>query len=216
MKQIEDNIEDEEDYKEDYEEDYEEQPSFGETLCINIAPPIKQFLINYLGDALNDAPAQTFRAIEQLIKDNILLFANQIPEDLYRYRTITDSNKWDDALADFKRNEDAVFPWPQKEKWYNIPDNEDEEDDADNDELPAEAKKVIIAVDKFLDDHNKFKTFMQQSCPIIIKEIQQYVEKCAVFDLTILSAEGYIAVQTTITMLAETLAEDLHAVTAEL
>jgi hypothetical protein len=208
MQQIEDNFED--------DEEYEEEPSFGEKLYSNMASPIKQFLINYLGDALNNAPAQTFRDIEQVIKDDILLHAVMIPEYLYQYRTITDSNKWNDALDNFKRDDKTVFPWPQEEQWYNNRGNENNDDDADNDDLPAEAKNVIDAANDFLDDHQKFKTFMQQCCAVIIKETQLYLEKTAVFDLTILSADGYIAVQNAINMLAETLAEDLHAVTAEL
>jgi hypothetical protein len=209
MQQIEDNFED--------DEAYEEAPSFRESLYNNIASPIKQFLINYLGDALNNAPAQTFRDIEQVIKDDILLHAVMIPDYLYRYRTITDSDKWDEALDNFKRDDKTVFLWPQEEQWYNSRDNEDNDndEDADND-LPAEAKNVIDAANDFLDDHQKFKTFMQQCCAVIIKETQLYLEKTAVFDLTILSADGYIAVQNAINMLAETLAEDLHAVTEKL
>lgn len=198
------------------DEDYEEAPDFRESLYNNIASPIKQFLINYLGDALNNAPAQTFRDIEQVIKDDILLHAVMIPEYLYKYRTITDSNKWDEALDNFKRNDQTVFAWPHEEQWYNRPGNDDDDDDGDYDDLPAEAKNIMDAANDLLDDHQKFKTFMQQCCTVLIKETQLYLEKTAVFDLSILSADGYIAVQNAINMLAETLAEDLHAVTEEL
>lgn len=209
MQQTEDNFEDFED-----DEDYEEEPSFTESLYNKLASPIKLFLINYLGDALNDAPAQTFRDIEKAIKDDILQYAEIIPDYLYQYRTITDSNKWDEAFDNFKREDKTVFPWPQYEQWYNKLGEEDNDDD--NDDLPDETKNVIDAAADLLDDHQKFKTFMQQCCAVIIQETQLYLEKTAVFDLTILSVDGYIAVQDAINMLAETLAEDLHAITAEL
>ncbi len=208
MQQTEDHVED--------NENYEEAPSFSESLYNKLASPIKQFLINYLGDALNDAPAQTFRDIEKAIKDDILLHAEIIPEYLYQYRTITDSNKWDEALDNFKREDKTVFPWPNDEQWYNNLGNEDNDDDNDSYDLPGEAKNVIDAADDLLDDHQKFKTFMQQCCAVIIQVTQLYLEKTAAFDLMILSADGYIAIQDAINLLAETLAEDLHAVTAEL
>ena len=208
MQQTEDNFED--------DEDYEEAPSFSESLYNKLASPIKQFLINYLGDALNDAPAQTFRDIEQVIKDDILLYAEIIPDYLYQYRTITDSKKWDEALDNFKREDKTVFPWPQNEQWYNNLGDEDIDDDNDIDDLPAEAENVVDAANDLLDDHQNFTTFMQQCCAVIIQETQLYLEKAAAFDLTMLSADGYIAVQDAINMLAETLAEDLHAITAEL
>lgn len=208
MQHTEDNFED--------NEDYEEAPSFTESLYNKLASPIKQFLINYLGDALNDAPAQTFRDIEKVIKDDILQYAEIIPDYLYQYRTITDSNKWDEALDNFKREDKTVFTWPQNEQWYNKLGDEDNDDDDDIDDLPVEAKNVIDAANDLLDDHQKFKTFMQQCCAVIIQETQLYLEKTSAFDLTILSADGYIAVQDAINMLAETLAEDLHAITADL
>lgn len=194
------------------EEYLEEAPSFRESLYNHLASPIKQFLIDHLGDALNNAPGQTFRDIEQVIKNDISLGV-MIPEHLYHYRTITDSDQWENAFENFKRDANAVFPWPTDEQWYNkTGEDEDGEADADESDLPADAQKIIDAADAMLDDHKKFKAFMQQCCAIIISETQLYLQKTAVFDLTILSAEGYVVLQDTTNLLAETLAEDLYAI----
>ena len=57
---------------------------------------------------------------------------------------------------------------------------------------------------------------MQPCCSLIIKETQLYLEKNAVFDLTILTPEGFIVLQNAISFLAETLAEDLQAIISDM
>lgn len=207
----------EDDFESEEMED-EDSPSFGEGLYHQIAAPIKQFLTNYFGDRLNDAPAQTFRDIEDQLKTDIILYATMIPEHLYHYRSITDYDEWDKACDAFVWDKNAVYPWPVLEKWYNLPDNEEDEpmDEDEYEDLPADAKRVIDAADKLLDHHANFKGFMQPCCEVIIKETQKNLAISAAFDLSILSAEGYIALQQTINMLAEVVAENLHAITSEL
>ena len=62
------------------DDDWEDVPSFGEELYNYICSPVKQFLINYYGEALNNASAQTFRDIETQIKEDVLLHADFLPE----------------------------------------------------------------------------------------------------------------------------------------
>jgi hypothetical protein len=210
MPEIEDNFDD--------DDIYEEAPSFVEILSDAISGPIKQFLINYFGDKLNDAPAQTFRDIEQQIKDGILYYGFSIPDHLYRHRTITNYDEWDKAYDDYVWDKNAVYPWPAVEQWYNRPDREEEDpmDDEEYDDLPDDAKRAIDAVDNLLDGHANFKGFMQPCCEVITRETQIYLEKNAAFDLSILSADGYTQLRVAINTLAEVIAENLHAITADL
>jgi hypothetical protein len=76
------------------DDDWEDIPSFGEELYNSIGSSIKQFLINYYGEVLNNASAQTFRDIEAQIKEDILINADLIPDFLYHNRTIKDSKAW--------------------------------------------------------------------------------------------------------------------------
>jgi hypothetical protein len=207
-----------EDVFEEADENYEDLPSFAENLYAVIAVPIKQFLVAHFGDRLNDAPAQTFRDIEQQIKEDIVLYGFSIPDVLYRHRTITDYDEWDKAFDNFVWDKNAVYPWPPVEQWYTMPDN-DEEDPITDDEyadLPAKAQAAIDAADNLLDHHANFKGFMKPCCEVVVRETQIYLEKNAAFDLSILSADGYAQLQLTINTLAEVIAENLHAITAEL
>lgn len=215
-----DNVPEREEFDDD---DFEPLGSFGDDLHKAIASPIKQFLINYLGEALNNADPETFLAIEEVIKEDIRDQAESIPDLLYLHRTILDSDEWDKAFDNFKPPKDAVYPWPELESWYNRPDGEleedgyeDEEDEEDPEEMPEEAKKIIDHVDDMLARHLDFKTFLRECTPVIIRETRLYLEKNASFDLAILSEEGFLAVETAITQMAEILAENLHAQVADL
>ena len=201
---IEDDFEDDDDY---------EFPSFTGQLYDHLSPAIKQFLINYFAERLVNAEAQILRDIEQVIKDDIRLNASQIPDYLYRHRTIS-HDEFDDALDNFKRDANLKFNWPQEDYWYDRPDEDTDEDDGID--YPEQAKKIIDAANKLLEDHNNFKRFMQPCCSLIIKETQLYLEKNAVFDLTILTPEGFIVLQNAISFLAETLAEDLQAIISDM
>lgn len=200
----------------DDEDDYEEEPSFAEGLYEHLAPLVKEFLIDHLGEALNNAPAQTFRDIEQLIEEDILLYAETIPDHLYRHRTIKDESEWDDAYSTFKQDATAMFPWPAgDERWYNRVED-DEEEDTEEVDLPEDAQKIVDAADKLLDGHKHFKGFMQGCCAVIIPGTKLYLQNNAAFDLAILSGEGYITVQNSINILAERLGEDLYTVVQDL
>lgn len=201
---------------EDGFEDDDTAPSLSEDMYRNIAPPVKEFLINYYGEAFYNSPAQTFRDIERLLKDDILLFAALIPGYLYRNRTITNSDQWEDAWEHFSMEAHTVFSWPGNDQWYNRKDEAEDDMDLDEDDLPVKAKNIIEAAGKLLDYHQKFKAFMHPCCAVIITAIQLYLEKNAAFDLSILSTDGYVAINNEITGLAENLAEDLYAVTEAL
>lgn len=204
MAEIKDNFEDDDDY---------ETPSFTDQLYNHLSPVVKQFLINYFAERLVNAEAQILRDIEQVIKDDIRYHACQIPDYLYNHRTIS-HDKFDDALDNFKRDANLKFNWPQEDYWYDRPDEDTDEDEGID--YPGQARKMIDAANKLLEDHNNFKRFMRPCCCLIIKETQLYLEKNAVFDLTILSQEGFIVIQDAISLLAEVLAEDLHTITADI
>lgn len=199
--------------EEDFEEDNDEYEtaSFRKQLYNHLTPKVKQFLIDHFNERLINAEANIFRDIEQTIKTDILLHAVIIPDLLYRHRTITDNDEFDNALNNFKRQPGIQFHWPENDHWYDQPNEESDDDDLTD--MDEDARLIIGAANKILEDNNNFKEFMQPCCYLVIKETQLYLERVAVFDLTILSPEGFNAVQDAILVLAETLAEDLYSIT---
>jgi hypothetical protein len=218
MAELEDDIED--DFEDD--DDWEEEPSFGEELYDYLNAPVKQFLINYYGEKLNNASAQTFRDIETQIKDDVLLNADILPDFLYKYRTIADREEWNKALANYKFSSTAIVAWPTKENWYDKPieDDDDEEgDEIDESELTEDqkkAKEIIKAADSMLSEHAIFADFVKKCCTVIISNTQMFLQTNAAFDLSVLSTEGFEQIQQHITFMAEELAENLYAITEEL
>jgi len=209
----------EDNFDEEEDDEYEPRRTFGDDLYDGIASPIKAFLINYLGDALNNPEPETFRAIEEVLKEEIWVHADSIPDILYRYRTIRDIDEWDKAIDNFTPNKDAVYTWPELENWYHQPDDEedeDDEDDMDNPEMPEEAKRAIELVDEMVDTHQKFKAFMRACTDVITRETRSFLEKNASFDLSILSEEGFLELQQRINIMAEIVSEDLYAEVAGL
>jgi hypothetical protein len=201
------------------DEDWEDAPSFGEQLYNSISPTVKQFLIDHYGEELNNASPQTFLDIEAQIKEDIFLHADFLPHYLRLNRTITDAKEWETAFQNFKPGNVEVT-WPTLETWYDQSVEDDTDDEyIDSDELTPDqeqAKKIMDAADELLDHHALFADFVKKACRLIITEVQQYLQKNAAFDLSILSPEGFIQVQQCIGFMAGDLAENLFAITEEL
>lgn len=218
MAELDDNIEDDLD-----DDDWEPEPPFSEELYNYLCSPVKQFLVNYYGEALNNASAQTFRDIETQIKESIFLEADILPGYLYQYRTITDSKEWEKALQNYKFSSTAVVAWPAKEQWYDRPldDDEEEEEDMEIDESELtddqeKAEDIIKAADNMLNEHAQFADFVKKCCTVIISNTQTYLQTNAAFDLAVLSPEGFEKVQDHIALMAQELSDSLYGITEEL
>lgn len=196
-------------------DNWEDTLPFSYGLYKILAPHIKQFLVNYLGAALTNAEAQTFRDIEQVIKENIYLYADMIPDHLYRNRTIKDVDKWEEAFDNYVHDPTIVFPWPpDEEPWRIVPEDEDDEDEELD--LPEQAQKIVDAADTFISGHNQFAAFMNGCSQVITRETKLYLETDSPFDLVTLTPEGYITVADRINSLAEDIAENLYTVVANI
>lgn len=202
----------------DFEDDGEEILFFHDYLYLYLAPHIKQFLLNYFGDALTNAEAETFRNIEEVIKDGITSNGDMIAHYFYIHRPIKDIDKWDDAVDAYVHDPAIPFNWPvPEEKWYNRYAKEEEEEEEEEEvELPEEAQKIVDLVDDMQSNTKKMATFIDACCEVIVTKTKVYLETGSAYNLVHLSEEGYQQVFGSMRFMAEITAEGLYDVVAEL
>jgi hypothetical protein len=201
------------------DEEYEDEGSFRELMHDALAPVIKQFLSAYYGEPFYNLNAETYLEIEKTIRADFI-FASEIPDILWRYRTITDPDEFDNALANFIPPKTS-FVWPMNEHWFDRDYSNEEDDDEDDfleDSDPVDlsdteirAKKIINLADEITSNTQRFAHFMKSGYDITIKAAQLFLERNASFDLSILSPEGFEKLQNELDMLVETILEDLEA-----
>ena len=199
------------------DDDYEDEKYFDELMQESLSPKVKKFLNEYYGDRFYNLEAETYREIDKTIKADFT-FADEIPNILYRYRTITDEDEFDKALDNFVPSGKPVV-WKKNKNWFDSDFNEEEDDedifleDSDPVDLTEEqrkAKELIEHVDDMLDFTKGFAHFMRSGQNVIMREAQLFIENRASFDLSILSPEGFEELQSQLDILVETLLEDLH------
>ncbi|HBX51553.1 MAG: hypothetical protein A2275_04955 [Bacteroidetes bacterium RIFOXYA12_FULL_35_11] len=207
---------------EELDDEFEDEISFSEQLYTAISPKIKQFLVEYYGDNFHNLKSETYLEIETLIEDDILLFASEIPDILYRNRTITDEDKFDEALDNFVPD-NIPINWPVIENWFDRDFKEEEEEDTfledsnpiDLTEDQKKAKEIVELANEMTENTQSFAHFMKSGYEIVIKEVQLFLKNNASFDLSILSPDGFIALQTHLDLLVSTLLEDLNTLLYE-
>ncbi len=198
-------------------DEFEDGISFKESLYGAMAPKVKQFLAEYFGDSFLNLNPETYMEIEALIKEDILLYADEIPDILYRYRTITDDDLFDEALDNFVPVQ-APIKWPAIENWFDRDFKKEDDDDTfledsapiDLTEEQKKAKDIINIANDITDNTQNFADFMKSAYEIIMKETQLFIENNASFDLSILSADGFVELQERLNLLVSILSEDLH------
>lgn len=201
------------------DDEFEDEISFNEQLYKAISPKIKQFLVEYYGNNFYNLQSETYLEIETLIEDNILLFGSEIPDILYRNRTITNEDEFDKALDNFVPD-NIPFNWPLLENRFDRDFKEDEDEDTfledsnpiDLTQDQRKAKEIVELANEMNENTQNFAHFMKSGYKIVIIEIQLFLKNNASFDLSILSHDGFIALQSHIDMLASTLLEDLYEI----
>jgi hypothetical protein len=188
----------------------EEFDCFSTQMHQAMAPTIKKFLVDYFGARMYNLEAETYREIDEIIKD-AFIFGCDIVNHLHIYRTIKDEHLWEEAFNNFKRK-DAKFNWQKMPQWcdreYANDDDDKFQEGIFESELTEEqkiAKELVEGVDKMISFQNGFSDFMKQGCELIISGMQKFIEENASFDLTFLSPDGYEQVQ-----------EDLEEIAASL
>lgn len=207
---------------EELDEEFEDEISFSERLYKAISPKIKQFLVNYYGNNFLNLQPETYLEIEKIIKDDIHYLADDIPGVLYRYRTITDDDKFDEAIDSFVPDNKPIN-WSVSKNWFDRDFSNNEDDDTfleDSDPIDLtddqkRAKKIINLVDEMTNDTQNFAHFMKSGYEIAVKEVQLFLVNNASFDLFILSSEGFTELQNDIDLLISTLLEDLYSLMPE-
>ena len=205
-------------------EDHEDNEMFFEDLMREaLSPKIKQFLNDYFGERIYNLKSETYLQIEKTIREDFILAA-QIPEVLYLHRTIKDPDEFDEALANFVPSQTFII-WPENKHWFDqdFSDDDDNDDDDDDtfleDSSPSDltpeqlmAKEIINIADEIANESRNMAHFMKSGYEIIIKQAQIFLEENALFDLAILSPEGFEELDEEMNLLIETILENLEAI----
>lgn len=186
----------------------------------SMAPIIKKFLVDYFGARMYNLEAETYREIDEIIKD-AFIFGEDIPLHLNTHRTIKDEDLREEAYANFN-HVDAKFVWQKIRQWcdreYANDDDDKFQEGIFESELTEEqkiAKELIEGVDKMINFPIGFSAFIKQGCELIIPIMQKFMEDTVSFDLSILSPEGYELVQNDLEEIATYLFDRLDFLSPE-
>ena len=187
-------------------------------------PVIKTFLSSYFGERLLHLEPEAYSNIEAAIKNNIHYTADSIPDILYNHCTIKDSEEWDKALENFKKD-NLPIPWHDAEQWFDGKfcfDNKDEDDDEETlledayefelTEDQKKAKEAIEIVDAIVNDAQNLTIFMRTGFPVLKAATRQFLIDRCIFDLKHLSHEGFIDLQNRTDMMNEMIFENIHGI----
>ncbi len=199
-----------------------EEESFEYAAYQKIAPAIKTFLSSYLGEKLLHLEPKAYSYIESAIKRNIYYQANLLPDILYNHCTIKDSDEWDKAFDNFINNK-LPIPWHDTKQWFDrdfcFDSNDEEEEtflenayDFELNEEQKKAKKAVDVADSILNNTQNRTIFMRAGFPVLNAATRQFLIDTSIFDLKILSDDGFIELQKQIDMMNEMILEDLHAI----
>lgn len=198
--------------------------SYGNEMYTALSKCVKQFLVDYFGDRFYNLESETYRALDAIIKKDLEIYGNSIPDIFYRYRTITDPYLWGHALNKFEIA-GKHFPWPKTPQWFdNTGINEEENDDdalwgnifeLEMTEEQKMARLLFESLKEMANFHIAFSNFMRQGCGMLVTATQHFIEKTAEFELSILSPEGFLALQTYIEMIADSIFDKLYGLMAD-
>lgn len=195
-----------------------EEGSFEYETYQKIAPALKTFLSAYLGDKLLYLEPESYSAIEYAIIKNIHYNACDLPDILYKHRTIKDEDEWEMALANFKAY-NTKLPWPVTQNWFDRDFRSDDDEDTfledaysfELNEDQQKAKNIVKVADHIINDTQNFALFMRAGYLALNTATRQFLIDYAIFDLTILSNDGFIALQNKIDMMNEDILEEVFA-----
>jgi len=146
-------------------------------------------------------------------------FASNMPDTLYNHRTIKDTDEWDKAFDNFKiTNIHIASPDTPHgfDRDFGATDDEDtfleDAHDFDLTDTERQAKRIVEAADELIDYAQNFALFMRAGYQALNPVARKFLEENAIFDLSILSVDGFIALQKQIDMLIEILLENLFAI----
>jgi hypothetical protein len=206
----------------EFEEDVDYGFSFDQIFCDAISAKTKQFLFEYCGESFLNLEPETYLEIAKAIEEKTKMFGSSIPDILYQYRTIRDSDKFDEALENFVPDHKPI-KWYVTDNWFNrdfsFDDGEDDEEDAffensnsfDLTEREMKVKEVVDIVDGIIENTRTFAHFVKSGYNVLNPEIHLFIEENALFDLSILSDEGFVRLQNHIDTLLDLLLDDLYS-----
>jgi len=198
-------------------DEFEDEFSFKASLYKTISPKVKKFISWYFGEQFLNLNTVSYSDIEDLIKNDIYLYSDEIPDILFRHRTIKDDDLFYDCLNNFVSIK-APIKWHVTVNWFerNFKDN-DEKDTFIEDSYPIDltddqkkTKQIINIADEITDNTQKFAVFLNSAYKTFNSETHLFLENNAIFDLSILSADGFIELQEHIDLFITTLFEDLY------
>ncbi len=203
------------------DDEFETMQSFDEELYEAISPEVKQFLAEYYGDQLLELPSETYREIESIIKRRLFDFAEDIPDILFRNRTIKDRDEFEQALEKFIP-ENKPIDWPVPTYWFDRDFSHEVEENYLEDVNPIDltqneqlAKKIVESTNDFFKNTQTIANYTKTGYELINQAVHQFLEKRASFDLAVLSEVGFEALESHSYLHLETLLEDLFSVMPE-
>jgi len=200
--------------------EYEESVSYHSRMHKALAPLVKKFLVDSVGERFYSFESEVFREIEEIIKVGFM-HGDMIPTDLRAHCTITDEDLWQKAYHHYNRK-DAKYNWQKRKYWYEgIFENDD-----DNEflaEIPEsewtddqnKANNNISDLDQMVNYQYARGSFLKKGCDLLIPAMQKFVEKTFSFDLTYLSPAGYEQLQNSLDDIADYLFDYLYPVLHE-
>jgi len=207
------------DYGDDYGDDHDTFEYYGTTFYNDLSPIVKKFLIEYFGEPIYTLESETYRELEQLIKDQFESTGDRIISLLYKNTTIPDEAEWEEAFDKFEGNNIPVVWPPNNPEWFHKPVQEEDEDDFWEDIPDSEltqdqksAKEIAELIDNGMIFNDGLQTFLSIGCPRLISDIHKYLEETIPFYLFTLTPAGYILLQKEIENAALFLYEDLFEV----
>ena len=200
----------------DFDDEYGEFVFYGTTYYNDLSPYVKKFLFEYFGERMYSLESETYRKVESLIKKRFEMDGDRIVDLFKDNRTIPDEAEWDEAFDNFEGLKTPIIWPPNKPEWYHTPFSDDDDGEflegipeSELTENQKTAKQIVDMIDNGMIFNNGLQRFLNTGCPILIRDIQKYLERTAPFYLFTLSPKGFALLQERIENAANFLYEDL-------
>src|SRR5665647_2740397 len=95
----------------------EERICYGKQMHRAMAPVIKKFLVDFFGVRMYNLESETYREIDEIIKD-AFLFGCNFAVTLFINVKIKDEDFWEKAYTNFTRKA-GKFTWQKTPPWYD-------------------------------------------------------------------------------------------------
>ncbi|MEZ4908260.1 MAG: hypothetical protein R2771_11620 [Saprospiraceae bacterium] len=196
--------------------DFSEWKMFYEEMYDALVSNVKQILNDYFGKYMFNLQSETYIEIEECIKYQFE-DADFIADILNTKRVSENDDELEKIFIDFIKQKKKIT-WIQKEQWFeevlkdDFPENENLLESINPELMHEDDKKILDLLEVaggLLGHHYKIAHFNAFGYPILLKEIQSYLERESTYSLSVLTPEGIEELSETIDDLINDLLENL-------